>query len=508
MSGKSIIIGSVLLLAGLAVLLRWNAQRPSEEKPKQALVLYCAANLTKPITEAAKQFETEQDIAIQLSFGGSGTLLNNLQVDPSGDLYLAADASYIALGREKGLLDETIPLARQTPVIAVAKGNPKQIRAIDDLLRKDVKVVLANTEASVGKLGKKILSGLGKWKELEQHVTATGVFKPTVMDVANDLKIGALDAGIVWDSTVAQFPELEAVHVEIFDRHVEEASVAILKRSKFPNAALRFARYLQAPEKGGAILKKQGFVTVDGDAWSVQPELTLFSGAMLRPAIEETIKEFEAREGVTVNRVYEGCGSLVSQMKAGGKPDAFFACDRSFYEMVNDRFAKGEVISSNQVVILVPKGNPKELKTLKDLLRPDLKIALGHPEKSALGVLTVGLFKQEGLHEKLQAASDRIVHASKGDDLVNMMKVGSRDAALVYVSNAALVRDQCDLIPVDIPQAIAVQPYGVANDSRYKHLMNRLLDRIHGVESRKRFEALGFAWKAEDGVAKEGGGGK
>jgi len=462
--------------------------------------MYCAANFNKPIAAAAKQFAAEQDVTIQLSFGGSGTLLNNLEVDPSGDLYLAADASYIALGREKGLLDEAIPLARQTPVIAVAKGNPKKIRALDDLLRTDVKVVLVNTSGSIGKLGKKILSDLGIWNALEQHVTATGVFKPTVTDAANDLKIGALDAGIVWDSTVAQFPELEAVHVEAFDRHIEEAQVAVLKRCKFPNAALAFARYLQAPEKGGAILKQHGFVTVDGDTWNAQPELTLFSGAMLRPAIEETIKAFEAREGVTVNRVYEGCGSLVSMMKAGGKPDAFFACDQSFYEMVAERMSRGTVLTSNPIVILTARGNPLGIQYLKDLLRPELKIALGHPEKSALGALTVQFFKQEGLYAQLQAASERIVLASKGDDLVNMLRVGSRDAAIVFASNAALVHEKCDSIPLSLPQARAVQPYGVALDSRYRYLLHRLLDRIRSAESRKRFEALGFTWLAETGT--------
>ena len=37
------------------------------------------------------------------------------------------------------------------------------------------------------------------------------MFKPTVNEVANDVKIKTVHAGIVWDATVRQYPELETV---------------------------------------------------------------------------------------------------------------------------------------------------------------------------------------------------------------------------------------------------------------------------------------------------------
>jgi ABC-type molybdate transport system substrate-binding protein len=62
---------------------------------------------------------------------------------------------------------------------------------------------------------------------------------------------------------------------------------------------------------------------------------------MLRPAVDKTIAAFEAREGVRVTRVYNGCGILVAQMKVDGAPDAFFACDREFLDQVGDLFGEG-----------------------------------------------------------------------------------------------------------------------------------------------------------------------
>ena len=46
---------------------------------------------------------------------------------------------------------------------------------------------------------------------LSGPVDARGVYKPTVPDLANDLKIGTVDVAILFDATVRQYPELEAI---------------------------------------------------------------------------------------------------------------------------------------------------------------------------------------------------------------------------------------------------------------------------------------------------------
>ena len=74
------------------------------------------------------------------------------------------------------------------------------------------------------------------------------------------------------------------------------------------------------PATGLPTFEKHGFRVVEGDAWAGEPQLQLFAGAMLRPAVEETITAFEEREGVKVTRVYNGCGILVAQMRAGDGP--------------------------------------------------------------------------------------------------------------------------------------------------------------------------------------------
>jgi molybdate transport system substrate-binding protein len=88
------------------------------------------------------------------------------------------------------------------------------------------------------------------------------IHRETVNQVANDVKLTAADAGIVWDATAVQYPTLEIVRVDRFERSKNEIGVGIITASKHPDAALRFARYLTAPDKGLAIFKKYGYAVV------------------------------------------------------------------------------------------------------------------------------------------------------------------------------------------------------------------------------------------------------
>ena len=91
-----------------------------------------------------------------------------------------------------------------------------------------------------------------------------------------------------------------------------ESAVGVITSSKKTQAALKFARYVSARDRGLKQYAAHGFRTSGGDAWADQPELSVFAGSMLRPAIEDTIAEFEKREGVRISRVYNGCGILVA----------------------------------------------------------------------------------------------------------------------------------------------------------------------------------------------------
>jgi molybdenum ABC transporter molybdate-binding protein len=485
-------LASLTLLAGLVTVWAWDPLHWFQP-PVRPLVVYCAAGLRAPVKAAALAYQEAYGVEVQLQYGPSQTLLSGIEITRRGDLYIPGDESYLGLAREKGLLAETLPLGRMKPVLAVRKGNPHNLHTIADLLRTKVRLAQAKPEAAaVGKLARAALEKKDRWKDVEPLII---VSKGTVNDVANDVVIGSVDAGIVWDTTAREYPELEAVALPELDGVTAHVAVGVLDCCDQPASALRFARFLAARDRGLRHFQEAGFDTADGDPWSEEPVLNLFAGAMLRPAVEETIAAFERREGVTVRRIYNGCGILVAQMRASKEgPDAYFACDQSFMGQVHDLFLDPVTISSNQLVILVHKGNPPGIKSLEDLARPGVRVGIGHEKQCALGVLTQETLDQSGLRGRVMPNIK--VQSPTGDMLVNQLRTGSLDAVVAYRSNAAEAGDELEAIRIDIPCAHALQPFAVGKDSPHKQLVGRLLAAIRSRQSRERFESLRFHWEA------------
>jgi molybdenum ABC transporter molybdate-binding protein len=465
---------------------------------ENALVMYCAAGIKPPVAAMAAQFaEEEFGMPVHLQYGGSGTLLSNLQVAKKGDLYLAADTSYIEIAREKGLVDEAVSVARMHPVIMVQKGNPKGIKSIDDLLKENVTVALANPDAaSIGKLTKKVLTQHGKWESLSKSAR---VFKPTVSEIATDVMLGAVDAAIVWDATVNQHPEkADMVDIPEFTEAIKNVTVAVLTSTEKPREALMFARYLQAPEKGQKAFSELGYETVKGDKWDPHPTILLFSGGVNRLAIQDTLKEFEEREGVTINTVFNGCGILVGQINSGQRPDAYFACDTSYMVQVQPKFSIPLTVAETDMVVIVEKGNPKQIKSVYDLAGKDVRVGLAHHEQSALGALTKNLLTSlkkddQNLYDLVQPNVK--TNTPTADLLVNQLRTGSLDAAIVYRANLPYVKDKVEIIEIKEGDPLAEQPIAILKTTDYPNLMQRLVDKLTSNPSRGIFESIGFRWR-------------
>lgn len=515
-----IVMVTLIVTLGLgAMVMRWNTNPPptapqqttttspttrpaSKNTAKQsetALLLYCAANMKNAVTQVARDYEKEFGRRVELQFGGSGTLLGNIRLTRVGDLFIAADESYTDIAKKENLIDETIPLAVQKPVIAVKKGNPKNIRGLADVLRDDVAMGLANPEAaSIGAITKQMLSKSNEWDRVSAAARARGVFKPTVNDIAADVKIGTIDAAIVWDATVRQ-PEfrdaMEAIDIEGGDAFKVRVTVSVLRNSAHPAQALHFARYLNAKDRGAPVFAKLGFSPVEADEWSERPRVLLFSGAVNRIAIADTLKEFERRENAEITTVYNGCGILNGQLKMGEKPDAYMTCDGSFMRGVESGFLPEISVSRTDIVIATRKGNPHGIKTVKDLAREGLKIGVANERQSTLGTLTVVVLDDMGIKDDLM--KNVVVQTPTADLLVTQLRAGALDAAIVYRANTVKSGDELAVLPIDHPGAKAVQTLALARGTKFPQLLSRLIASIRSAESGKRFTGAGFEFLAE-----------
>ncbi len=468
-----------------------------------SLLMYCAAGMRYAIEQVVAQYEDETGVLVELQYGGSNTLLNQLEVNQTGDLYLAGDDSYIRLAQEKGLAVESLPVALMKPVIAVPVDNPKKILGVEDLLRDDVKVAMGDPgAAAVGKKCRRLLSASGHWSRLEERVTRSGVFKPTVNDVANAVKLGSVDAGLIWDSTVVQYADLKAVSAPELDAGLATIEVAIVKNSQQPTAALKFARYLTARDKGLEIFRATGFEVLDGDVWEESPEITFFAGAVNRQALEPVIEAFARREGVTVNTRFDGCGILTSTMRgindgqAGSFPDVYMACDVYYLDIVEELFQDAVRVSDTDIVVATQAGNPKSIRSIKDLAKPGVRVVLGQPDKCTIGVLSKRLLESEGLsYESLKESGNLVNETTSSALLIPQITTGAADAVLAYRTDTRAESGRLAVIELGSNLAKAVQPFSIARVSDHKNLGRRLYETI--ARSRDEFESRGFNWRLD-----------
>lgn len=487
-----LITGSVVaLLAAAVLLLRLGSDRVDVSRQKP-LIVYCAAGIRPPVEAIARQYEKELGVPVQLQYGPSGTLESKIEVNPKGDLFIPAGVDpFIVRCQKKGLVAEAIPLARFRLVLAVHPDHADSIRSLDDLLREGVGFALANEQAAVGRRTRLLLEKSGDWARIEQRAK---VYKLTVNDVAHDVAMGTqVVAGFVWDSTARQFG-LKIVDLPELAGGESTITAGVLSGTSDPAGALRLARYLAAPEKGQPVFERYHYQPQPGDRWAVVPEMTLYSGGVNRTAIEATLRAFEQREGCKISVVFNGCGVLVAQMKAGQQPDAYLACDVSFVQQVREQFQDAIVdVSQTDMVILVRPGNPQRIHSLADLGREGIRVGLADERLSALGALTKNLLDEMGLYDRV--VRNRRTTSPTADYLVTQLTTsGQLDAVVVYRANCAHVGDQGEIVAIDHPHARAIQPFAVHRKNRYPQLMGRFLRALTSDTSRARFESVGFRW--------------
>lgn len=357
---RLIVVGSLALVASLALLL-WTpsepgdwaardaakkhaAKTPRAPKPRE-LVLFCATGLLRPVREAAAEYEKECGVQIRIDSDNSGVLLSKLRVAPDrADLFLTGEESFVLKAREQKLVSEVFSVARQHAVLAVQAGNPKKIVVVADLLKGDVRVVLPHPElTAVTRAVRRALGSTPDWEELLKRPERTDArvsFVGTVNEAAQAVKIDAADATFVWNATAREFAlELIELH-ELQAKSKEQATLGVARASAYPTAAIHFARYLTACDRGQLAVKKNHFQPIaDADAWSDCPTIHLAVEETLLPAFHEQIKSFGEREGVVIETISAGSDNLAARLKAiregrpvgGGRfPDAFFASKTAF----------------------------------------------------------------------------------------------------------------------------------------------------------------------------------
>ncbi|WP_166830924.1 molybdate ABC transporter substrate-binding protein [Thalassoroseus pseudoceratinae] len=266
----SFVCSAVILVGLIGLLMNSSPTRPtagSTDSPVTTLYLHCAAGCRMPMNQLISAYEKRHPVRIETNWAGSDTLLNQLEVSRRGDLYLAADETYIEQAMQRQLVDEAFSIATQKPVILIVKGNPKNITTIADLARDDVFLAIGNPElAAIGQKTRALFEQSGHWTEIASAVTDHGTYLPTVPEVANAVQIGSVDAGIVWNTIARQYPDLEAVRIPELDVGLATITLGTVTHSEHPESARQFARFLSDKQHGLRVFQELGWGPIENGA--------------------------------------------------------------------------------------------------------------------------------------------------------------------------------------------------------------------------------------------------
>ncbi|MFB3891357.1 MAG: molybdate ABC transporter substrate-binding protein [Phycisphaerae bacterium] len=259
MNRNHVSLALALTAVGLAAIGSCSKSATPPSSPAAGkITLYCAAGISPAMDDIVPLFTRQTGIQVQTDYGGSGDLLARIKLAGKGDIYLPAEADYIAMARKDGLIESDKTIAYVWPVIMVAKGNPKGVRTLADLAKPGLRVGLGNPQAcQIGRSAEKLFA---KNKLDAAAIKANEVYQaPTVNELGLQVKLGHVDAAIVWDAIAALYPnEAEAVQIPPEQNDVSHFIVAMLRSTADRAAAQKLMDFLGSDE-ARAILKKKGF---------------------------------------------------------------------------------------------------------------------------------------------------------------------------------------------------------------------------------------------------------
>ncbi|MCC7564692.1 MAG: molybdate ABC transporter substrate-binding protein [Methanomicrobiaceae archaeon] len=238
------------------------AGAPDTTKPE--LLVYCGAGMREPMDEIAASFTDRTGIPINFVFGGSNTLLTQMELTEMGDVYMPGATAYFDAAREKGLVEEEHLAVYHVPVIAVPKGNPAGITCLEDMAKPGVRVALGeNPGTAIGQLGDKLLEKNNLLEDVEKNlVTRSG----TVNELLVYISMGQADVGIIWEDLYV--PEkMDLIHIPNVENTVKIVPIGVLTSSEHKPEAEQFTAFVISDE-GKEIFTRHGFVTYPSDTYA------------------------------------------------------------------------------------------------------------------------------------------------------------------------------------------------------------------------------------------------
>lgn len=223
------------------------------------LTVSAAASLTNAFRELAPLFETANPgTRVQLNFGASGALLQQIAKGAPADVFASADQETMDQAQKQGLLQaaQRRDFVSNALAVIVPVAAAKVPRSVADLTDPAYARIAIGLPASVpvGRYTKSVLEAANLWAAIEPKMIGANNVRQALDYVAR----AEVDAGFVYATDAALMPDKVRVALTVPTTRPILYPVAPLTAA--PNAAMaqRFVEFLASPA-AQAVLARYGF---------------------------------------------------------------------------------------------------------------------------------------------------------------------------------------------------------------------------------------------------------
>lgn len=215
-----------------------------------------------------------------------GWVYNGHDYVATPDIYASVNLGHLKRLKAAGLMSQYAVYMHNELQILVAKGNPKHVAGIDDLVRTDVKTSMPNpvNEGIMQFYARKVLERHNIWQKISDgkecvscQTTANNWFTAVHhRETPARILDGTSDAGIVWKTEVLEAQrrgaDVDAVELPASDSLRADVAYAIgvLTNAKHKQAADRYFAFVGSAA-GQAAYAKYGFVNATAEELRPKP---------------------------------------------------------------------------------------------------------------------------------------------------------------------------------------------------------------------------------------------
>jgi molybdate transport system substrate-binding protein len=227
---------------------------------------------------------------------------------------------------------------------------------------------------------------------------------------------------------------------------------------------------------------------------SASAKLLLFAGAASKPATEEVVKAFQEKFKISADVIFGGSGFVLSQMKLSRRGDIYFPGSSDFMEVAKREglvYPESEKIVAYLVpAINVQKGNPRGIRSLKDLARKGARLAIANPEMVCVGTYAVEIIERNlNLQEKESFRRNLVNYTESCEKTANVISLRAVDAVIGWRVFQYWDPERIETVylkPEEIPR-IGYIPVAISKFTQDRALAQKFIDFIISPQGKSIF---------------------